>query len=229
MKKFDVILFDADDTLFDFQKSEKYNLKKTFDDFDVEYNEQIEGEYNKINKALWEEYNKGNISKEYLKSIRFKQLFDIYGIKENSDNFNEAYLTNLSENSYLMDEAEEVCEILSKEFKLAIVTNAISSVAHRKIEKSGISTYISYIFVSDDIGFQKPDTRFFDYVFNKLNSFSKDRMIIVGDSLTSDIQGGVNSGLKTCWFNQFNKENKTEIKPTYEIRSLKEIISILEE
>lgn len=227
MKKFDVILFDSDDTLFDFQKSEKYNLNKTFHDFGINTNNEIETEYNRINKEMWEEYNKGNITKKQLKITRFDILFNKFNIVCDSNDFNEAYLKNLAENSFLMDDAENICELLSKEFKLVIVTNAVSAVAHRKIEKSDINKYISDIFVSDDIGFQKPRVEFFNYVFSHLKNIDKDRMILVGDSLTSDIQGGINAEIKNCWFNQFNIENKTNIIPTYEINKLEDLFPIV--
>ena len=227
MKKFDLILFDADDTLFDFQKSEKNSLQKTFENFKIEYNEEIETKYNKINKELWEEYNKGNVTKDYLKIERFKRLFNEYNIVSNPEEFNNEYLNGLAENSILIDGVEEICKILSMNYILVIVTNAVSRVAHRKVEKSSISNYISEVVVSDDIGIQKPDIKFFEYVFDRFKNISKDRMIIVGDSLTSDIQGGINAGVESCWYNRFNIENKTEIKPTYEIRDLQELFKIV--
>ena len=227
MPRFDVVLFDADDTLFDFQKSEDFSFRKTFLDCGLSYGMDIKRRYDDINGALWDEYNRGAIAKEYLEVTRFQRLFGAFGITRDPDQFNEIYLTNLAENSFLLVGVEEVCRALYQECRLAIVTNAVSRVAHRKIEKSSLGQYISDVFVSDDIGVQKPMPEFFDHVVSRLRNYDKSRMIVVGDSLTSDIQGGANSGLATCWFNPLKKPNSTPITPTYEIRMLAELLPIV--
>ena len=177
--------------------------------------------YRRINQSKWDLFEQGVISKADLQINRFADLFyEIGGKSINPDEFNSEYLDNLTDVAQLIDGAFEVCAELSKTKRLAVITNGIAKHQSSRIEKSTIKRFISGMFVSEDIGFSKPDTRHFDYVFEKLGLCDKSLVLVVGDSLTSDIQGGFNYGLDTCYFNPSKRATDYPVTPTYEIDTL---------
>ena len=229
MIKYKTIFFDADDTLLDFQKAERTALSEVFNSYGIEDNEEIFNRYIEINNKLWRSFELGEIAKEDILNSRFTILFqelclDKDGIKCNSD-----YLEALGRGDFLLDGAIEACKYLSEYCDLYIVTNGVSKTQHSRIDNSPLMKYIKGVFVSEEIGYQKPRKEYFDYVFDAIGEVDKSRVLIVGDSLSSDILGGINAGIATCWFNPDKKENNLRIKADYEIRNLQELYLIIEE
>jgi 2-haloacid dehalogenase len=228
MKKYDIFLFDADGTLFDFDRAEKNALKAMFKYCGFVYSEDILLKYREISSQLWDDFEKGNITSIDLQTSRFTYLFDYIGVSYDSNQFNLRYLTELGKGTHLIDGALEICDkITTFGKKIYIVTNGILSVQKARIENSEIKKYITDYFVSEFIGFQKPQTPFFDYVFSHTSQLSKGKYLIVGDSLTADIAGGISAGIDSCWFNKPVIANNTNIAPTYEINELTEIINFI--
>lgn len=224
MKKYDLFLFDADGTLFDYDMAEANALKITFDYCGFDYSENIRLKYREINSQVWKNYEKGEITQSELQTLRFKYLFNDIGIYYDVKNFNEMYLNELGKGSFLIEGALEICkEIVSCSKKIYIVTNGILKTQKTRIEYSLIKNYISDFFVSEYIGFQKPHISYFKYVFKHISQIEKNKILIVGDSISADIAGGNNVGIDSCWFNKSGDINNTEIIPTYEIRKLKEL------
>jgi len=224
MKNYDVFLFDADGTLFDFNMAETNALKIIFKNCNFKFSDDILAKYREINIRAWESYEKGEISKSELQVIRFERLFEYAGIKHDEKEFNDMYLYELGKGSFLIEGALEIC----KEIKAAggiiyIVTNGILATQEARIKHSLIKDYISGYFVSEHIGYQKPHKSYFDYVFSHIVPAEKEKIIIIGDSLTADIAGGNNAGIDSCWFNASCKFNDTDITPVYEISSLLEL------
>lgn len=227
IKRYDDILFDADDTLFDYKKAEVIALQKTLSYFGHDYNNDIQTEYRSINQNLWNELESQKITVAELQSERFKLLFAKIGIRENADEFNSHYLNELADGAQLITGARQLCDDLSQSCRLTIVTNGIPRTQRRRFEKSAINKDFAALFISGDIGFQKPQTELFDYVFNALNISDKSRVLMVGDNLSTDILGGINAGIETCWFNCNEVVNQTKIKANFEIRSLDELRKII--
>ena len=224
MKKYDIFLFDADGTLFDYDMAEANALKLMFEKCGLDYAEGIRKKYREINSQQWDKFEKGEISKEELQISRFTRLFDYIGVDYNAKDFNEKYLYELGKGSFLIDGALEICEkIVSHSKQIFIVTNGILATQTSRIKHSVIKDYISDFFVSEFVGYQKPHISYFEYVFAHIPQIGRDKLLIIGDSLTADMQGGRNAGIDSCWFNEAGKENHTEIIPTYEIRKLSEI------
>jgi 2-haloacid dehalogenase len=224
MKKYDLFLFDADGTLFDYNMAEANALKIMFENCGFEYTENIRQKYREINSQVWEDFENGRISKEALQTSRFTRLFDSIGVQHDAEDFNAQYLYELGKGSFLIDGASEICEqIAAGNNKIYIVTNGILATQTSRIKNSLIKDYISDFFVSEHIGFQKPHISYFAYVFSHIPQTGRDKILIIGDSLSADIQGGINAGIDTCWFNEAKKENNTGITPTYEIHKLSEI------
>lgn len=224
--KYEVILFDADDTLFDYGMAESRALYKAFAHFGLPAGAQEYGaSYQEINRALWKDLEQGRISSALLRVERFNRLFAAHQLELSPEAFSEAYLRFLGEGTFLIEGAVELCEELSC-CRLAIITNGIKDVQRSRIQGSPLSEVFEQIIISEEAGCQKPETGIFDYAFAKLGISDKSKVLIVGDSLTSDIQGGIGFGIDTCWFNPLGKTGDPGIRPTYEIRALSELPAI---
>lgn len=211
--EFIYILLDADNMLMDFNAAEQYALEATLQFYGFPYNEEIHRAYDKINAELWEQFNHGEIKKEYLLTERFRRFYKEmnWNSKEGYVRTNQRYLKNLSDCSILLDGALDFCREMSRECELYIITNGVASSQRKRFSKSEIRPYIRDIFISEEIGYQKPEQEFFSFVFQKIPSFKKEKAIIIGDTLSSDIEGANRAGVKSCWFNPKNLENNTKV------------------
>ena len=232
MKTYDIFLFDADHTLYDFSKAEKYALQTTFETCGFQYNQTVYTRYKEINDSVWSAYEKGELGGDDFPSIRFARLFQTFGITYDAKTFDMQYLTALGNASFLLDGAVEICQqIVARKKPIFIITNGIQKTQEARIKHSLIQPYISQTFISGAIGYQKPDCRFFEYVLAHIPPVSKEKILIVGDSLSADIAGGINIGIDTCWFNPQGVGNSqmkhtssgAPIKPTYEISCLQQV------
>lgn len=226
--KYEVLLFDADETLFDFRKGENFAFLKCIDDFNLsEDKEACIKLYKEINTFIWKEFEKGLITSKDLKVERFRRLLKALNIERSAKEISDAYMKYLSMSTFLFDGVEELINSLSKDYKLAIVTNGLKEVQTNRISKSAIGEYFEDVVISDGIGIAKPDPRIFEYALDSINYKDKSKVLMIGDSLSSDIKGGINAGIDTCLYNPEKKVNNTDIKPTYEIYKLKDLKNIL--
>ncbi|KGK89207.1 YjjG family noncanonical pyrimidine nucleotidase [Clostridium sp. HMP27] len=226
--KYEVILFDADDTLFDFKKSEREAFKNTMLQFSIKYDESYHLKiYQEINTVIWKEFEQGLITQDKLKVERFKRLSDKLNIKFDETNFAKSYIKHLADASFLYDDSINLIENLNKSYKLSIITNGLTFVQDGRIRKSIISKYFADIVISEEILISKPNPKIFEHALKNINHTNKSKVLMVGDSLTSDIQGGINFGIDTCWYNPNKIKNETLIKPTYEIFNFNELKSLL--
>ncbi|WP_150265301.1 YjjG family noncanonical pyrimidine nucleotidase [Paenibacillus tepidiphilus] len=225
--KYEVILFDADDTLFDYGMAESTAFYNVFAHFGLPTGaEEYAASYREINQALWRDLEKGVISSAALRVERFNRLFARHQLELDPSAFSEAYLRFLGEGTYLIQGAAELCGQLSG-CRLAIITNGIKDVQLSRIKGSPLAKTFERIIISEEAGSQKPERAIFDYAFAELGLSDKAKVLIVGDSLTSDIQGGINYGIDTCWFNPLGRPNELGLQPTYEIRDLAELLEIV--
>ena len=199
-----------------------------FDYCGFEYDETIRTIYRKINSQVWRDYENGEITKNDLQTIRFERLFKDTGVQYDTKDFNNKYLAELGKGIFLFDGALEICkEIVSKGKQIFIVTNGILATQESRIKHSLLKDYISNFFVSEFVGFQKPDIKYFDYVFSHIPKIPKEKILIIGDSLSADIAGGNNAGIDSCWFNEQGIANDTDITPIYEIRKLDTLLQAI--
>ncbi len=228
-KKFELLLFDADGTLYDFEKTEKYALRKTFADFGLTYNEaEYLPVFKSVNLQIWKEFERNEISAEKLKTERFVRFFNALKIEcDDCVEFGKKYLLNLSEENSLLPGAKNLIEELAGEFRMAIITNGLTIVQRKRLYNSQLAKFWDAIIISEEVGFTKPNKEIFDVAFGKLGCKDKSKALIIGDKLTSDILGGNNYGIATCWFNPEKKTNTSEIKPTYEISKLYQLKKIV--
>ena len=228
MNKYTTILFDADDTLFDFKCSEHEAVKDVLSLVGLPETNEIIEKYSEINKGYWKMLERGEITKKDLFIARWKTFLDFYGLTDaDAEMIAKHYLTSLSQKCYLLDGAEELCQKLYGKFRLYIVTNGYAVVQHGRFDKSPIRQYFEDMFISEEMGAEKPSREYFDAVFSKIPDFDKERAIIIGDSLTSDIKGGINSGIDTCWYNPKGVYAPEDFSITYTISRLSEIEDIV--
>lgn len=226
-KKF--LLFDVDRTLLDFQKSEQIALKETLPRYSFTYSEEIRARYEAINEHYWREFERGNIEKSVILYQRFEDLFQEYGFTGDPVAFDIDYRTELSRHAPLIDGAMELLEYFrQKEYQIYYVTNGTREVQWPRLKQSGLDKMADGIFISEEIGCQKPEPKYFEIVFSKIPGFQKEEAIIIGDSLTSDIKGGVVMGIDTCWYRPDGTKNHLNLPITYEISKLDELKTILE-
>jgi len=230
MKSYDVFLIDADSTLFDFELAEATAFKTVFEACGFKYSKKILSRYSAINDSLWKKFETGGIKVDEIKTHRFIQLFNEIGIEYNVNDFNSKYVDELAKGAFLIEGAKETCEkITSADKKIYIVTNGLTHVQRTRLSNSLIKEYITECFISELIGYQKPDVRYFEYVLYQIPPVSRDKILMVGDSLTADIAGGNNANIDTCWFNEKGAKNQTTIKPTYEITKLNQLQQFLKQ
>ena len=223
----DTLLFDLDNTLLDFNQAERIAVSKTLEHFHITPEDAILKRYSELNLAQWKLLEQGKISREQVKLRRFQILFTELGTDAPAEEAALMYETLLAHGHYFMDGAEELLETLYGKFRMYLVTNGTLSVQKGRLKSSGISRYFDGIFISEELGYNKPSMEYFDCCFSKITDFHKETTVIIGDSLTSDIQGGINAGIRTIWFNP-NHENAAEIIPDYEFDKLSKLPELLE-
>ena len=222
------VLFDLDDTLLDFHRAEAEAISFTLKEIGINPSEENIALYSKINRSCWAKLETGEYTREEVLHRRFDILFDTLGVNGDSHETQKLYEYRLSLGAYYLDGAEDLLDCLYGKYRLYIATNGIINVQSRRIKDSGIGKYFEKIFVSEKIGYNKPDKRFFDAAFAEIPGFKHEETVIVGDILTSDIKGGINAGIKTVYFNQNRRKNDTGITPNYEIAKLSDLIKLLE-
>ncbi|MFF2883281.1 YjjG family noncanonical pyrimidine nucleotidase [Bacillus toyonensis] len=227
MKKYKTLLFDVDDTLLDFQKTEKVALRMLFEEKGIPLTSEVEARYKKVNKGLWDVFEKGEINRDEVVNTRFSILFKEYGEEVDGILFENNYRSYLEEGNQLIQGAFEFINQIQNEYDLYIVTNGVSKTQDKRLRNAGLHSLFKGIFVSEDTGFQKPMKEYFDYVFERIPNFAPEEGLIIGDSLSADIKGGYVAGIDTCWFNPEKKLNDSEIVPTYEVHSFEDLYALL--
>lgn len=228
MKKYTTLLFDADGTLMDFKKTEAQALDQTFRKYGVHPTKEILDLYADINHGLWKDFEHGLIDKDTLVTSRFRLLFLELGLDIDGMAFESDYQPALGRGAFLIDGAYELCRALKPDFRLYIVTNGVSSTQYSRLSASGLDRLMDDVFVSEDAGAQKPQKDFFDYIAARIPGYNPGEALVIGDSLTSDIQGGINAGIDTCWYNPGRERNPLGICADYEIHTLEELPALLE-
>ncbi len=224
MPKYNWILFDADDTLFDFNKSARHSFVRTLTAHDIKMEAHYFDIYETINSEAWHAFEKKEITTAQLRKIRFERFLDAIGEYRDPLEMNGFYIEELSKACFMIDGAVQLAEeLLSKNFRLGLITNGLKEVQRPRIARAKVEHLFEVVVVSDEIGVAKPHAGFFEHTFSEMKNPDKSTVLVVGDNLNSDIQGGNNFGLHTCWYNPHKKANLTGHLPTYEIGKLEEL------
>lgn len=223
--QYTTLFLDLDNTLLDFYKAEYYAIKSVLKKYCLPYDDGTVKIYSDINRSFWERFERGEIKKSEIFEGRFLKLFEVLGQSADVKAVSQDYFLALSEGFYTMDGAEETLQYLKANgYFICATTNGISLTQHKRIKNSGLAPYFDRVFVSEDAGHQKPEKEYFDFVIQNIPEKDKSKILIVGDSQSSDILGGINSGIDCCWFNTENKtalyKSKCEIKHILELKNI---------
>ena len=223
MKKYKTLLFDIDDTLFDFSIDQKIAFKKAMHNIGYECTDEMYKVYNEINLSMWRMLDEGKISLKELYIKRFELFFERYKINESPKKFNKELDYAFQETGTPIEGVKDLLDYLKGDYELAITSNGPKAQQYHRLKNADFDKYFSKIFISEELGYNKPDQKYFDIVFDNIENKDKSSIMIIGDSLTSDIIGGNNAGIDTCWYNAKKITNTTKAKPTYEIKSYIEL------
>lgn len=220
-----IILWDIDGTLLNFKKSEKYAIRTCFSMFGLgECTDEMLARYSEINHGYWKRLEAGMITKQEVLHGRFEEFFRSEGISSDKiKEFNDEYQMRLGDKAFFNDNGYQIVLELKKKVKQYAVTNGTYVAQTRKLEKSGLDSLLDGVFISDQIGYEKPDVRFFEHVWQQIGNYGKEEILIIGDSLTSDMQGGNNAGILCCWYNPDNQKAPDSLKIDYTIQDLHQV------
>lgn len=226
--KYEILLFDADNTVLDFDKSEEQALRRAFEEMGLYFDENVLKVYRKNNVREWQLFEKGLLTKPQVLVNRFVLTFeDLHLPADKAKKTGDLYEEYLKFGFFVVAHAEEVLTELQRNCQLYIVSNGVAEIQNSRMKGSGLEKYFRARFVSETVGHPKPQIEYFNYCFAHIDGFDKSKTLIIGDSLTSDIQGGVNAGIDTCWFNPSHALNNSQLTPTYEIDDLRQLFDII--
>ncbi len=222
--KYKWILFDADETLFSFKSY--LGLKNVLKKYGVDFTQQDYVEYQKINQPLWLAYQRNEITAQDIQQKRFVKLSQLSGL--DPFELNRQLMDEMVNLSKPLESVMDMLNTLYGKVKMGIITNGFSHIQKARLEKTNTSHFFDLLVVSEEVGVAKPNIEIFEYTLSKMgNNVKPSEVLMVGDTLTSDILGGINAGFDTCWINANNQVNNTAIKPTYEIKLAVELVNLV--
>lgn len=221
------VFIDIDNTLLDFDLCAEDSIKQGFTDWNIPYDISVFKAFTEINNSLWKKIEEGKITREELLHIRWQLIFDKLRIKKCGVEFEEVFIKYLTESHSEVPGALSAVKYLSEKYIICAASNAPHEQQLIRLEKAGMLKFITHVFTSEKIGYSKPSREFFDECFRILKNTRKDEVLIIGDSVSADINGGADYGIKTCWFNHDVIDSPPQLKADYTINSLDEIKSIL--
>ncbi len=224
-----IVFLDADDTVLDFHASEAVAIRKAFKIMGIEPTDALVSRYSEINKQMWHKLELGEITRQQVLEMRFEQLFGEIGFEYSPSDAQTIYENELSKSAFYFEGAEESLELLKKKYRLFVASNGLAKVQDGRFEIVGLAQHFEDVFISQRMGHNKPAKEFFDACFERIPMFSKDRCIMVGDSLSADIKGANNAGIKSCWVNSEGITERNGIKADYQIKDITQLPNLLEE
>ena len=223
------LLFDLDHTLLDFDTAEDIALTQLLKEEGVEDIRAYKDYYVPMNKALWKDLEEKKITKQELVNTRFSKLFSHFGIEKDGVYLAERYQFYLAQQGQVFSGAMELLDsLIDRGYELYAATNGITTIQTGRMAQSGLAPYFNQVFISEQLQTQKPDALFYEKKGQQIAGFSKEKALMIGDSLTADIQGGNNAGIDTIWYNPHHLENHTQAQPTYEVDSYQALLELLD-
>lgn len=223
MKQYDWLLFDLDNTILDFNASSRQAFFSIFGELeDADYKL-----YREYNHAVWMDFENGHITKEVLKVKRWEDFFEAKKLDADPQETNNQYFDHIRLNPLYILGSYQLILDLKQDYQLCIITNGLSEVQNSRLQISGLKDLIGPIVISDTIGVAKPEAAFFDYTFDLIGKPMPEDVLVIGDTLNSDIRGGIAYGVDTCWYNYYQGANETTYRPTYEVQNMEELRKLL--
>lgn len=222
-----VLLFDADNTLFDFDACEQQALQTTFARFSIPFHRELARCYHAINQTLWDRYERGEVTRETVVYARFAQLFERFSIAMDAQRFEQAYQAALAQGHQLLAGAQQLLSDLQGRFRLFLVSNGVAATQYQRLREAGLQDFFERIFLSEEVGYRKPQKAFFLPVLQAAKPSSPQELLLIGDSPSSDIAGANAIGIDCVWMNPQGRTLPAGLRATYEIRALSELSVLL--
>ena len=225
--KYELLIFDLDNTIFDYNKAENFALEKTLKYLGCPAGEEIKESYRVINEETWQRYESGEITSLQLRTQRFERFGEHHGFNWDAAEVSKLYLENLGRGGFLLDGVEPLLRSLSADFPLAALTNGIADVQHARLANSTLKDLFYPVIISDEVGVAKPDPAIFEILLEKADIKDRESVLMIGDSLTSDIAGSIAAGIACCWYNPNGSVLPTDVKPDFIVKSLSDVKDIV--
>ena len=220
------LIFDADGTLFDYDRAEAAAFRRTFDQNGYSFAPEYANVYREVNSQIWREFERGEITADDLRVERFARLFSWLELDTDAATFSRDYLLNLGRQADLIDGAAEVVAALHGRYQMIVLTNGLQDVQRSRLAGCGLQDYFAGIVISDEVGVAKPDPRIFDIAFQQMGNPPRNAVLMIGDGLSSDIRGAIGYGVDACWFNPHGATRPDGWPIRYEITRLTELLSL---
>ena len=228
MTPYSILLFDADNTLFNFDAGNRRAFSEVCRICHLPDTDELFHAYEAVNAEMWSAFDRGECTKDFLVVERFRLFLERAGLQADPVQCNKIHLSTLATNTVLLPHALEVCRTLAQTHSLYIVTNAVAAVQKARLAASDLRPYITDAFISEDAGASKPSVAYFDYVFSRIPGITRENCLLIGDSPSSDLQGANNYGIPCCWYNPRDLARPDGIRIDYEIRDLPELLPIVD-
>ena len=227
MKQYDWLLFDADNTLWDFSAAEAASLERTLRERDIAWSDEVLAQYRIINHQAWSDYEAGVLPKGQLRTIRFKRLLEHYRLDHPADDLSLDYRRYLSESTHMLDGARELLDTVRPDYRLGLITNGLKEVQRPRLANTGLADFFDFIVISDEIGVAKPHAGFFDVAYEQMDGVDKSRVLVIGDNPNADVGGALSYGFDACWLRHPGVADRKGIGETYRIRDIRELATLL--
>ena len=226
--RYEYLLFDLDNTLMDFHAGEKVALFQTLQERGIPTDEQVYDAYHRINQEAWGRFELGQLNSLSVQRVRFEAFLEHLGQNPaGADALNADYVEKLALQAIPYDGARELLQRLKGRYRIAAATNGLTLVQRKRLERTGFDTLFDALFISQEMGLQKPDKAYFDYMLARFGDGDKRKYLMIGDSLTADVQGGINAGIDTCWLPPAGAKPREDIEPTYVANGFDELLRLL--
>ncbi|MBC6995990.1 YjjG family noncanonical pyrimidine nucleotidase [Neolewinella lacunae] len=221
------LLFDADNTLWDFDAAEASALERTLRERDIDWSDEVLGEYREINHRAWADYERGLLPKEQLRTIRFERLLERYQLDHPAEELSFNYRTYLSQSTHLLEGAYELLTTLRPHYRLGMVTNGLREVQRSRLLNTGLDHFFEFVAISDEIGVGKPQAAFFDYAYAQMDGVDKSAVLVIGDNPVADVRGALDYGFHACWLRHPGVADQKHLGETYRIRDIRDLTQLL--
>ncbi len=217
------LLFDADNTLWDFSAAEASALELTLRQRDIDWSDEVLGQYRLINHRAWSDYERGVLPKEQLRTIRFQRLLEHYRLDHPAEELSFDYRTYLSESTHMLDGAVDLLNKLRGKYRLGLVTNGLKEVQRPRLANTGLGEYFEFVVISDEIGVAKPHAGFWDHAYDQMEGVEKNKVLVIGDNPNADVKGALDYGFHACWLRHPGVADRKGLGETYRIRDIREL------
>lgn len=221
------LLFDADNTLWDFSAAEASALELTLRTRDIDWSDEVLGQYRIINHRAWSDYEQGLLPKEQLRTIRFQRLLEHYRLDHPAEELSFDYRTYLAASTHMLDGARELLESLRGKYRMGLITNGLKEVQRPRLANTGLDDYFEFIVISDEIGVAKPHAGFFDHAYAQMDEADKSTVLVIGDNPNADVKGALDYGFDACWLRHPGTADRTKLGETHRIRDIRELSAIV--